>query len=238
MKRNSDPQKLRSYITELKLQDYMNSDIFCMSELCFFEKGEHLIRAGAVSDYLYFLAEGKLMVYSFASNAKNICISYIQQSALIGEAASLWEIVPNASVKAMTPCVCVGINLLLYRSTLQNDIRFLKNVCQTLSARLNSETHLASSLSESIDIRLAEFILSHSGNGIFSFQLTVCAAILNVSYRHLLRTLSGLCDGGILKKSHKGYVILNRGALEGLAHDAPDLQKISEKFPQSGKSGR
>lgn len=168
------------------------------------------------------------MVYSFASNAKNVCISYIQQSTLIGEAASLWEIVPNASVKAMTPCICISINLLKYRRTLQKDVHFLMNVCQTLSYRLNNETYLVSSLSESIDMRLAEFILAHSRYDIFSFQLTTCAAILNVSYRHLLRTLSNLCDSSILKKSRKGYSILDKEALENLSYNSSDIQKMDE----------
>lgn len=196
----------------------MDTDLFSISELCAFEKKEHLIHAGLVSDYLYFLLEGKLMVYSYTSDAKNVCIDYFQESTLIGEAASLWEMVPNTSVKAMTSCVCVSVNLKKYRKTLQNDVSFLKNVCQILSYRLNSEIHLANSLTEPINVRLAKFILHQSRENIFTFQLTTCADILNVSYRHLLRTLMSLCELNILKKSRNCYYVVDKEALKNLSN--------------------
>jgi cAMP-binding proteins - catabolite gene activator and regulatory subunit of cAMP-dependent protein kinases len=218
MKKISNPTKHHQYIITHKLQDYMNADLFSLSELCSFEKDEHLIHAGLVSDYLYFVVEGKLMVYFHTIDAKNICIEYSQQSSLIGEAASLWGMVPNASVKAMTPCICVCISLTKYRLTLQNDVCFLKNICQTLSYRLlNSEMELANSLTTPVDARLAKFILSHSQENIFSFQLTTCATILNVSYRHLLRTLMSFCNLNFLAKSKNCYYILNQEALEDLS---------------------
>lgn len=224
MKKISDPVKHHKYISDHKLQDYMNTDLFSISELCSFDKKEHLIHAGQVSKYLYFLVEGKLMVYSYTSDSKNVCIDYFQESTLIGEAASLWEMIPNTSVKAMTSCVCISINLEKYRQTLQNDVLFLKNVCQILSYRLNSETHLANSLTEPINVRLAKFILQQSKENIFTFQLTTCADILNVSYRHLLRTLMGFCELKLLKKSKNCYYVLDREALENLSnvevHDA------------------
>lgn len=229
MKKISDPLKHRNYISDYKLQDYMDTDLFSISELCTFEKKEHLIHAGLVSDYLYFLVEGKLMVYSYTSDAKNICIDYFQESTLIGEAASLWEMVPNTSVKAMTSCVCVSVNLKKYRQTLQNDVSFLKNVCQILSYRLNSETHLANSLTEPINVRLARFILHQSRENIFTFQLTTCADILNVSYRHLLRTLMSLCESKILKKSRNCYYVVDNEALKNLANPGdPESKMINE----------
>lgn len=225
MKKILDSQKQRDYIINHKLQDYMDADLYSISELCIFEKDEHLIHAGLASDYLYFLVEGKLMVYSYTSDSKNVCISYFQESTLIGEAASLWQMTPNTSVKAMTSCVCVSINLNQYRHILQNDVCFLKNVCEILSYRLNSETHLANSLTEPMDVRLAKFILYHSRENIFSFQLTTCAAILNVSYRHLLRTLMSFCDSNILKKSKNCYYVLDQASLTSLANNSLNLSR-------------
>lgn len=228
MKKISDTQLHHKYIISNKLQDYMDTDIFSISELCTFEKKEHLIHTGIVSDYLYFLVEGKLMVYSYTSDSKNICINYFQQSTLIGEAASLWEMVPNTSVKAMTSCICVAINLKKHRLTLQNDVRFLKNVCQILTYRLNAETNLANSLTEPMDVRLAKFILYHSNENVFSFQLTTCAAILNVSYRHLLRTLMSFCDSNIMKKTRNGYFIIDKESLECISNNLSNLHEKEE----------
>lgn len=223
MKKISNPLKINQYISDYNLQDYMNTDLFSISELYSFEKQEVLIHAGLISEYLYFLVEGKLMVYSYTSDSKEVCIEYFQETTLIGESASLWETTPNTSVKAMTPCICIGINLIKYRQQLQNDVCFLKNVCQILSYRLNSEIHLANSLTEPTDVRLAKFILQHSNDNIFNFQLTTCSSLLNVSYRHLLRTLMNFCDSKILKKKKKYYYILDREALENLSIMSSDI---------------
>jgi len=212
-----DSELLKKYITDYNLQDYMDVDLYSIATLCSFDADEQLIQAGITSDYLYFLVQGKLMVYTYTSDTQNICISYFYQSTLIGEAASLWEMVPNSSVKAMTPSICVCIPLRTYRKTLQNDLRFLKNSSQILSYRLNSGIHLANSLTEPVEVRLAKFILQQAKNDLFSFQLTTCADILNVSYRHLLRTLTSFRELNILKKNKNGYELLDYVALEKLA---------------------
>lgn len=217
MKRVADIGQLRTYIDTHKLQDYMQTDLSSIATLCFFDKNEHLIHTGIISDYLYFLVEGTVMVYSFTSDDQNICISYLHQSTLIGEASSLWGMLPKSSVKAETPCMCVAINLQQHRGTLQNDVVFLKHICQTLSTRLNSGIILASSLSRTVKSRLASFILEHEKDGVFKFQLTTCADILNVSYRHLLRTIMDFRSEKILEKKKTHYSIKNYNRLKDIA---------------------
>ena len=66
-----------------------------------------------------------------------------------------------------------------------------------------------------MELRLARFVLEHTNEqNLFSFQLTTCALILNTSYRHLLRTLRGFCESGLMKKTHGGYLIPDRSRLE------------------------
>ena len=215
MKKISDPDRRRAYIQEYHLQDYMDLDLMELSELCLFEKNEYLIHAGEISDYLYFMVEGQVMVFSYTSDAKNTCINYLRESSLIGESGSLWQHPPTASVRALTPCVCVIISLPRYRKALLNDIRFLQNVGLILSYRLNNEIHVTNSLMEPMELRLARFILEHTNEqNLFSFQLTTCALILNTSYRHLLRTIRGFCESGLIKKTHGGYLIPDRSRLE------------------------
>lgn len=209
--------RLHEYIETYDLQSYMETDLSPMATLCSFEKEEHLIQSGNSSDYLYFLVEGSVMVYSFSSDTQNICINYSHSATLFGEASSLWEMIPKSSVQAMTPCICVAVNLRKYRKTLQSDVRFLQNISQILSYRLNSGINLANSLTEPVETRLAKFILEHAVDDIFSFQLTTCAVILNVSYRHLLRTITSFRETHILEKNKNHYSILDFRALEELA---------------------
>ena len=70
---------------------------------------------------------------------------------------------------------------------------------------LNSGINLANSLTEPVETRLAKFILLHEEKGVFTHQLTTCAAVLNVSYRHLLRTITNFRENRILEKQKSKY---------------------------------
>ncbi|MGM0303920.1 hypothetical protein IGI66_003585 [Enterococcus sp. AZ048] len=219
MKKFHDAEQLSAYVEMHHLQDYMDSDILAMASLQYFEKEEHLIRTGTTSDFLYFLVDGTVMVYSYSSDTQNICIDHAKPATPLGEASSLWGLLPKSSVKAVSNCMCVSIPLNQYREQLQQDVRFLQNICQLLSYRLNSGVNLANSLAEPVETRLAKFILTNHENEKFSFRLTTCASILNVSYRHLLRTMTNFRDANILEKKKNYYLINDFDALNDLAEN-------------------
>ena len=89
MKKIDDTARLSNYIDTFDLQSYMDNDLLAMATLHSFEKEEHLIRTGTPSEYLYFLVEGTVMVYSFSSDTQTICIDYAKPAAPLGEASSL-----------------------------------------------------------------------------------------------------------------------------------------------------
>lgn len=219
MKKIQDAEQLSAYVEMHHLQDYMDSDILAMASLQYFEKEEHLIRTGTTSDFLYFLVDGTVMVYSYSSDTQNICIDHAKPATPLGEASSLWGLLPKSSVKAVSNCMCVSIPLNQYREQLQQDVRFLQNICQLLSYRLNSGINLANSLTEPVETWLAKFILTNHENEKFSFRLTTCASILNVSYRHLLRTITNFRDANILEKKKNYYLIHDFDALNDLAEN-------------------
>jgi len=219
MKIIHDSQRLAEYIDTFDLQGYMDSDLLSMASLQKFDKEEHLIYAETPSDYLYFLVEGTVMVYSFSSDTQTICIDYAQPASPLGEASSLWELIPKSSVKAASTCICVCVPLNRYRTTLQQDVRFLQTVCQLLSYCLNAGINLANALNTPVEARLAKFMLANQENERFSFQLTTCAAILNVSYRHLLRTINNFREEKWIERDKKGYILSDIAALESLAEN-------------------
>ena len=187
--------------------------------LPFFKKEDILTQEGAFSDFSFFVGKEPFWLLSPPYNPKIFFNINPNPATLLGEASSLWELLPKSSVKAVTPCICVCISLNRYRSVLQQDVRFLQNICQLLSSRLNSGINLANSLTEPVETRLAKFILLHEEKGVFTHQLTTCAAVLNVSYRHLLRTITNFRENRILEKQKSKYVIRDRSALEVLAEN-------------------
>ncbi len=82
----------------------------------------------------------------------------------------------------------------------------------------NNENTYVSRL-EPLGMKLAKFILKYETMGIFTYNMTTVAHILNVSYRHLMRMLKRFCDTGILKKGSQSYVILDRRRLEQFRHE-------------------
>lgn len=219
MKKITDTSQITACINTYNLQSFLDNDLLPISALYAFEKEEHLIQLETPSDYLYFLVEGTVRVYSYSSDTQNIVINRSQPVTLLGEASSLWELLPQSNVKAETDCLCLGISLKKYRILLQHDVRLLQNICQILSYRLNSGVNLANSLTEPVETRLAKFILENNINQKFSFQLTTCAAILNVSYRHLLRTITNFREEKILEKEKSYYNILDKEQLKKIAEN-------------------
>lgn len=219
MKKITDVSQISTCIDTYNLQSFLVNDLLPISALYTFEKDEHLIQSQTPSDYLYFLIKGTVRVYTYSSETQNIVINRSQPITLLGEASSLWNLLPQSNVKAETDCLCLGISLQKHRELLQHDVLLLQNICQILSYRLNSGVNLANSLTEPVETRLAKFILKNNIDQKFTFQLTTCAAILNVSYRHLLRTITNFKEENILKKQNNCYIIVNKVQLEKIAEN-------------------
>lgn len=213
MERILKKEKLEKYIEDFDLQSITSLDLKQICTLYSFAKNEMIIRQGVQSQNLYFLVEGEADVV-YNSNNENTYISRLKPVAWIGEAGSLWKSDPNCSVIACTKCVCVAINLELYRTKLQNDVLFLQNNCQILMYRVNESGFSTKTLMEPLGMKLSRFILQYESMNIFTYNMTTVSHILNVSYRHLMRMLKKFCDAGILRKADYGYIILDRGRLE------------------------
>lgn len=220
MKKIMDEALLRSYIQKHRLQSYMDMELLPAAELFVFQKDEYLVHAGEVSDYLYFMIRGEAIFFSYSTAEKNTCVNYLKGVSMIGEASSLWDRPPFLNVRAMTECTCVALSLSLYREQLLSDLTFLRYISYVMGIRLNNDARVVTSLLEPMNVRLARYILEHSPEDIFSARLTTSAAILNTSYRHLLRTLREFCEAGILQKTRRGYLLLDRNALIRILEDS------------------
>ncbi len=198
------------YVSETKILEIFSHDMSNKMDLFSFKKGDILITEGECSDYLFFLVSGKMKVFSHSSSGKVMFVSYFRSLQILGETCSLWRKIPTATVQATTNGYCLGISLVRYRETLLNDVKFLRYTCMNLGERLsfmNSNTCIT--MFDSLESRLASFILKNSKDNIFHYNLTECAELLCTSYRHLLRVLNSFCNNGKLNKSGKYYQILD-----------------------------
>lgn len=217
MKKLNDKNKLNHYISKYHFNDYFANDFSAYTELLYFEDGDYIIREGVTSSYLYFMVEGKCR-YSSVNEAGDVIIFGASKNfKIFGEAASLWNEIPKASVQAIGETYCLAISLRKHRDTLLNDATFLRFICKMLSDRLifanNTYTFYRSTTTEN---RLASFILQNAKNNIFRANLIDLAETLGVSYRHLLRVLSKFVEDGMLEKDKRNYHIVDRKKLANL----------------------
>ena len=211
---------LDKYISTTGISRLFSQDISNLLELFSLEKGDFLINEGECSDYLFFLVNGKLKVFSHSTSGKIMSLSLLNSFQIIGETCSLWNKPPTASVQATCKTYCIGISM-QYRDLLLNDIVFLRYICQNLGDKLSyMNNNTCINLYESLESRLASFILKSENNGIFSYNLTECAELLCTSYRHLLRIINLFCNTNKLSKNGKSYKIIDRGYLESIASNS------------------
>lgn len=212
------------YLNESNVLELFSHDMSNCMDLFSFKKGDVLITEGECSDYIYFLVNGNMKVFSHSTSGKVMFVSHFKSLEVLGETCSLWSKPPTASVQATTNGYCLGISLARYRETLLNDVKFLRYTCMNLGERLsemNSNTCIT--MFDSLESRLASFILKNSKDNIFHYNLTECAELLCTSYRHLLRVLNTFCNNGKLNKTGKYYKILDKNYFIEIASNSHDI---------------
>lgn len=199
MKKINDEKLLNALVEVNHLQELFSVPFLPMAELFIFDKGEYLFSQNMPSDYLYFLVSGRVEVFAYIGENRIHCQQYFCSCEIIGETDILWGEPSISYVLALSSCKCIGISLPRYREILLNDIAFLRHVARALSNRLKDKTTDRNRLI-SLESRLAAYIFDFSNGGIFTANLKETAELLDSSYRHLLRSMSSMCDKGTLKK--------------------------------------
>ena len=213
MRQLSDPALLQRYIDENHLQDMFSLDLSQAATLLSYEPEELMGQMGMIEDNFLILVEGECMAFVITGADKIHCECHYRGVNIMGMVSVLWRQPAINSIRAITPCVCLSIPADRYREELLNDVKFLRTAVEWLAAHMRkSASHF-----EPLETRLAAFILEMEQHGLFRYNLTLCADLLETSYRHLLRTLRTFCDLGLLQKQEKGtYAIIDRAMLEEL----------------------
>ena len=213
MKQIQDLALMRCYIDQYHLEELCSLDLMTAATLLRYEPKEMMGSAGLVEDDFLILVEGECIAYTLTNRDKLHCECYFQGLNFMGFSSVLWQEPTINDIQAITPCVCLSFSASRYREMLLNDVKFLRTATKWLADHVRkSSAHF-----EPLEVRLAGFLLEMQRDGLFHFKLTLCADLLETSYRHLLRTLHTFCNRGFLKKQSKGsYLIVEPEALENL----------------------
>ena len=208
-----DKEPLKKLVEQYGLHQYVTKDLLEIGEIHLFSAGEYIAKEGKKTPYFYFLVRGESISYSYSCTGKIHCESYMSGFGILGQAAALWDQPAFNDILALTECVCVCIRTEQYREQLLEDNRFLRFITYWMAqhVRENAQRH------NPLEVRMARFILKVEKGGVFQFNLSQCADILETSYRHLLRVLKQMCEAELLQRRGNGYRILDRCGMEELS---------------------
>ena len=179
-----------------------------------FLAGDVLVRQGFRGDHLYLIAKGQAQVRFYTRDGKFLAMRHSSTSGLIGDmelALGLREF--QNSVTAESDLLCLAIPYRTMEVLFLTDVRFSNKLAQIMAQRdLEAVKGRADALGTG-EQRLCAYLLEESAGGVFREPLTHTAAVLGISYRHLLRILKALQSEGLVSKGPDGYHILKKEAL-------------------------
>lgn len=213
---------------QYEINNIFTEDMSSYMELLYYKKNEYMVREGQEIPYLLFLTEGKAKVFTSLSNGKSLLLYFYQGFKVLGDLEVVDSVKAVTNVVAIADTYCVGISYRNVRRFLLEDAKFLRYICSSLGGKLNRCSKNSSiNLLYPLENRLASYIytigerisMNHKSMLVFNENLTEIAELLGASYRHLLRTLSDLCERGILKKEGSTYLVIEEAALMKLSAD-------------------
>lgn len=216
------PDRLKEYLEQSELRKMTTCPVEDMAELVCFAKGEHICVQGQPLEYLLFLVEGKAKAYITVSSGKSLLLCFYERPEVIGDVELLsGDRTATTSLQALEEVTCIGIRISQHGAALLGDARFLQHIGTGLGEKLKRSSHNSTiNLTYPLENRLAAYILSTmQEDNRFSEQLTQLADLLGTSYRHLLRTLDGLIERGILEKKGRSLLVRDQVALRSMASD-------------------
>lgn len=229
MEKINDFKLLKFYYEKFNMDLLFDESFLERLELVKFNQMEYLCHEEEKLTHLIFLVEGKAKVFRTLANGKSMLISFYEPFEVMGELELLEGRRASSNVQALSNCYALALDMEMARAKLGEDLTFLKFTCRMLAEKLHDLGSSSSvNLYYPLENRLASYILiaaisihkeGEKEEKLFNENLTHLSELMGTSYRHLLRTLNGLCQKKVIKKVEKGYLILSEEMLEELAGD-------------------
>lgn len=211
--------RLNEYLKRYPVDQIFSFDITPHLSLVSYEPDEFILKNNSVVSTLQFLVEGKAKYTMFQPNGKAY-VNTIEAPGIIGEMELLQAQDCSNEVRAYSKCLCFQVSLHYCREEILSDVAFLRYLCSYLSrSSVDNLTSYAQNQAYPLENRLAKYILLMSNEDVYCQRHTEASRYLGVSYRHLLHTLSGFCQRGILTKSGRNYTISDKQSLLELSSE-------------------
>lgn len=218
MIRINDERLLYELYEKYDVANYFLVDRRELMHLVKFEKDEIIQNFGDTNDELYIMVGGSAKVNSIQENGKAKLICIVKDFDIMGYIEFFANMNYSNEIVSLKETYCLVLNLRENKEIILSDPIFTKYMIESM-AKMVLSNNIASSfnLLNSLERRLATYILLSANENYFNENLTSLSELLAVSYRHLHRVLMGLCEKDILLKKGKFYKIIDKKSLEDLA---------------------
>lgn len=208
--------QIKQYLERSLVQKLFPESALEKLRLFVFDPEETIIDMSSDVHDLFLLVEGRAKLYSDQSNGRTLLVDFLEYPSIIGE----WEMrgnTPNCTIKAITPCFCIGLSFETINELLYDDVSFWRTLGEINGIKTQRQiSHCIKTITFPLEARCAYYIYYNSYNSIYREPHTEASAYLGVSYRHLLHTIDTFIKRGIMKKSDYGYQIIDSEALKDL----------------------
>ena len=179
---------------------------------------ERILKSGTIADTVFLLLSGVVRIYYEDDQGAEITAKIFAAPAFFGETEALCRLSLMESASAVGAAEVLVLPVARFEALLRSNASFACEVVRDLAVRFAAAIYQGRSLAfDPITVRLANFVLDHlewsTSNSqappqIFLTQEQMASAV-GVSRRSITKDLSLWKELGILRKTPRGYMVVN-----------------------------
>ena len=211
---------MQHYIEQFQLQDVLPQELLQHIELTSFNKDEHIMIQGEQPEYLSFLIEGRLKIFTASDEGKKLIVAFTQPFSMLGDIEFVQEKPYLHTVEAITDGKLLQIPTAIVQQYGTSHLPFMTFLLDTITSKFYANAYVQSfNLLHSVDVRFASYLLSMTAEEqyVSIHHIRDVADLIGTSYRHLNRIIAQLSEQGYIERSQRTIRILNREKLLQLA---------------------
>ena len=191
-----------------------------------FETGEFIFWEEDAPDWFYVVADGRIKVIKHSSSGKELIIAFFDPGEMFGEVAVFENKPYPASAQAVTKTRVFGIRREDFLSFLTSRPQVALRIINILSGRLrDAQGRLRDLAGERVEQRLARTLLMLSSKlgSTLPFRREEIADMAGTTTETVIRLMSRLKDGGIIRSNRGKITILDETKLRLLSEGPPQV---------------
>ncbi|MFF2888331.1 Crp/Fnr family transcriptional regulator [Paenibacillus sp. NPDC057967] len=224
MKASHNEERTEAYIRQFQLADVLPELLQKHLMLFRFGPEEELCKQGEEPQYIHFLVQGKVKVYTTSFEGNTLLVAFMKPLGILGEIEGVrgWDNLNT--VTAVTEVETIAFHK-RWLSELDGEARFLRFLLDKVTEKFYSKSlSLSFNLLHPVEVRLASYLLSVTSSsgegaedGVAISTMKDTASLLGTSYRHMNRVLLGFITDGLVKRDNGMLIVRDRQGLNRVA---------------------